>query len=150
MPRWTQVLHRLLFVSLALTALAACRGTPDETRIREAIAESAKAAGAVDASGTLAHLTDDFDGNGGELVPKDFSNMLRLAKFRGETLHVLMGPVEVEPRGDRYVARFTVTLGSGGKLLPSSIGMYKVETAWRKDGKEWKCFSATWERLGDG
>ena len=60
--------------------------------------------------------------------------MLRAAAFRGETIHALTGPLTVEPRGDRYVARFTVTLTSGGKLLPAQIGIYEVETAWRKDG----------------
>ena len=56
----------------------------------------------------------------------------------------MVGPVSVEPRGDRYVASFTVTLTSGGKLLPAQIGVYKVVTAWRKEGREWHCYSATW------
>lgn len=146
MARPTQVLLGILLLVLLVSGLGACRGTPDESRIRQAIAETANAASDADGRGAVAHLSDDFEGNSGELMPKDLANLLRLAKLRGETLHVVMGPVEVEPRGDRYVARFTVTLGSGGKLLPSSIGVYRVETAWRKDGKAWVCFAATWER----
>jgi hypothetical protein len=52
--------------------------------------------------------------------------------------------VDVEKRGERYVADFTVTLTLGGKVFPEQLGVYKVEAAWRKDGREWRCYEATW------
>jgi hypothetical protein len=67
-----------------------------------------------------------------------------LARLRGETLHAVVGPVDVQKRGERYVADFTVTLTSGGKVFPAQLGAYKVEAAWRKDGREWRCYEATW------
>ena len=136
----------LLFFAVLATGLAACRRAPDEVRIRQAIEAARTAATEVDAGALMAVLTDDFDGNGGAMSAKDLGNLLRLARFRGETVHAVLGPIEVEPRGDRYVARFTVTLGSGGKLFPAELGMFKVETGWRREGREWRCFTASWQQ----
>ena len=126
-------------------ALAACHRTPDESRVRQGIEKAEQAAEHADASALDDVLSEDFSGNEGEMERRQLVGLLRAASFRGETIHALTGPVEVEPHGDRYVARFTVTLTSGGRMLPSNIGVYRVETAWRKDGREWRCYSATWK-----
>ena len=138
------LMNPLLCAVLAL-GLVACHRTPDESRVRHGVEAAQHAAEQVDASALGDVITDDFTGNNGELERRQLLGMLRAAAFRGETIHALTGPVTVEQRGDRYVARFTVTLTSGGKLLPAQIGMYDVETAWRKDGRQWRCYSATWK-----
>ena len=140
-------LRRLLFV-LCLGAVsvlfAACHRAPAEEAVRRAVAEAAQAAEAVDAGAFRDRLGEDFTGNRGEVDRRQLVDLLRLAKLRGETIHVLMGPVTVEPRGDRFVATFTVTLTSGGRLLPSDIGVYRVESAWRSESGDWVCYAATW------
>lgn len=118
--------------------------TPDEKLIRQSIDAAIQATEQADASALSALLTDDFDGNSGAMTQQDVANPLRLARLRGETLHAVLGPVDVEKRGERYVANFTVTLTSGGKVFPAQLGVYKVEAAWRKDGREWRCYEATW------
>jgi ketosteroid isomerase-like protein len=130
----------------ALVLLGACRHTPDETRIREAIAATAKAAEAGEASGAVAGLTEDFDGNGGALDRRSLANMIRIGALRGARVGVTMGPVAVERRGERMVATFTATLTSTTNLFPDQLGLYRVETGWRKDSGQWKCFTATWSR----
>jgi hypothetical protein len=125
-------------------ALAACHRAPDEVLIRQAIDVADQATEQVDASALLGQLTDDFDGDHGQMRRQDLGNVLRMAKFRGETLHAVLGPVDVQPRGERYVADFTVTLTSGGKVFPSQLGVYQVETAWRLEGRDWRCYEATW------
>lgn len=136
-------LYRFSFIALLISA-AACHRAPDEVLIRQAIDKTVQAAEQVDASAVVEPLTDDFDGNSGTMTRQDIGNLLRAAKFRGETLHAVLGPVDVQPRGERYIASFTVTLTSGGKLFPSQLGVYKVETAWRKEGHDWRCYSAAW------
>lgn len=134
-------------VLLALTgALAACHRTPDEERIRQAIAAGSQAAEQGDASALADMLSDAFDGNSGQTDKRELTGLLRAAKFRGETIHALVGPIDVEQRGERYVARFSVTLTSGGKLLPAQMGVYQVESGWRREGKAWVCFTATWSQ----
>jgi hypothetical protein len=136
-------LYRFALIGL-LMLVAGCHRAPDEVLIRQAIDKATQAAEQVDASAVVEPLTEDFDGNHGDMARQDIGNLLRAAKFRGETLHAVLGPVDVQPRGERYVASFTVTLTSGGKLFPSQLGVYKGETAWRKEGHDWRCYSATW------
>ena len=136
-------LYRFSFLALLLL-LAGCHRAPDEVLIRQAIDQAVQAAEQVDASAVVAPLTDDFGGNSGAMTRQDIGNLLRAARFRGETLHAVLGPVDVQPRGERYVASFTVTLTSGGKLFPSQLGIYQVETAWRREGHDWRCYNATW------
>jgi hypothetical protein len=118
--------------------------TPDEKLIRQSLDAAVQAAEQTDASALSAQLTDDFDGNSGAMSRQDIANLLHLARLRDETLHAVLGPVDVEKRGERYVADFTVTLTSGGKVFPTQLGVYKVEAAWRRDGREWRCYEATW------
>ncbi|EIL96697.1 hypothetical protein RHOFW104T7_05020 [Rhodanobacter thiooxydans] len=134
----------IVLLLLAL-ALPACGRTPDEAQVRAAIASIAQAAEAGSASDVGALLSDDFDGNGGQLDRRGLTSMIRLPALRGEHIGVTMGPVSVEPRGERMVASFTVTLTSGGKLLPDQLGVYQVESAWRKEGGSWRCYTASWE-----
>lgn len=139
-------LFRPLFVLALLALVVACHRPPDEAQVRQAIAATQSAAEAGKAGDTVAALTDDFDGNGGELDKKRLEGMVRLAALRGARVGVTRGPVTVEPRGDRLVARFTVSLTSSTGLLPDEAAVYQVETAWRRDGRQWRCYSATWTR----
>jgi hypothetical protein len=131
---------------LGLLPLAGCRHTPDEEQVRAAITAAASAAGEADAGGLGDVLTDDFDGNEGRLDKRQLTGLLRLQRLRGERVSVLLGPVDIERRGERIVATFTVTLGGGGRLLPDRLGVYRVESGWRDDDGTWRCYTATWKR----
>ncbi len=133
-------------VLLALT-LPGCRRAPDETQVREAIAAMAQAAEAGSAGDVSKPLSEDFDGNAGRLDRRGLTGMIRLLALRGDHVGVTMGPVSTERRGERIVATFTVTLSSGGKLLPDQLGVYRVESAWRHEDGDWHCYTATWERV---
>lgn len=126
--------------------LAGCQRTPGDIAVRDGLVAAEAAAEHTDAPAFLALLASDFTGNRGELDRRDLGNLLRVARFRHETIHAALGPVSMEARGDRYLARFVVTLTSGGRLLPSDLGVYRVATAWRRDGSAWRCYSATWTR----
>ncbi|MDA3914297.1 hypothetical protein [Oleiagrimonas sp.] len=67
--------------------------------------------------------------------------------MRGEKLSVLMGPLDVERRGSRFVVQFTVTLGGGGRLIPEHLGVYHVESAWLLQDGDWRCYSANWKHV---
>lgn len=134
----------IVLVLFAL-ALPACRRTPDEAQVRAAIASIAQAAEAGSASDVGAPLSEDFDGNAGQLDRRGLTGMIRLLALRGEHVGVTMGPVSVELRGERMVASFTVTLTSGGRLLSDQLGVYQVESAWRKEDGAWRCYTASWK-----
>jgi hypothetical protein len=136
----------ICLLALASAWLAACHRTPDEQQVREAIAAAAHAAESADAGAFGDVLAEDFDGNQGEFDARRLVNLLRVAHLRDERITVVLGPIRIEPRGERLVASFTATLGGGGKLLPEHLGVYDVETAWRRDGSRWRCYNATWRR----
>jgi len=133
-------------VLLALT-LPSCRRAPDEAQVREAIAAMVQAAETGSAGGVGKPLSEDFDGNAGRLDRRGLTGMVRLLALRGDHVGVTMGPVSIERRGERLVATFTATLSSGGKLLPDQLGVYRVESAWRNEDGDWRCYTATWERV---
>ena len=142
-PRKTTCL--LIALTLFALALSACRHTPDEEQVRAAIAAIAQAAEAGSAGDVGAPLSEDFDGNAGQLDRSGLTGTVRLLALRGEHIGVTMGPVSIEPRVERMVATFTVTLTSGGRLLPDQLGLYQVESAWRKEDGEWRCYMASWK-----
>jgi hypothetical protein len=146
MIRLIKTIRLLAVVALLVLALPACHRTPDEAQVREAIAAVAQAAEAGSASDVGAPLSEDFDGNAGTLDRRGLTGMVRLLALRGEHIGVTMGPVSIEHRGERMVATFTVTLTSGGRLLPDQLGLYQVESAWRKEDGEWRCYTASWKR----
>lgn len=139
-------LFKPLFVLVLLALAAACHRPPDEAQVRQAITATQAAAEAGKAGDTVAALTDDFDGNGGELDRRRLEGVVRLATLRGARVGVTMGPVSVDKRGERLVATFTVTLTSTTGLIPDEGAIYHVETAWRREGSRWLCYSATWSR----
>ncbi|MEO6925368.1 MAG: hypothetical protein ABI129_01765 [Rhodanobacter sp.] len=141
---------RLLIALIALVAtVSACRHPPDEEQVRQAIASVSKAAESGNASGVVAPLSEDFDGNSGELDRRSLGSMVRLVALRDEHIGVTTGPIAIEHRGARIVATFTVALTSGsGGLLPAQLGVYQVESAWRQENGHWHCYSATWKHAG--
>lgn len=138
----------ILFGLLALLALGltGCRKTPDEAQIRQHIEEAFSAASAADASALGAVLTEDFAGNNGTMNKEALLNMLRMERLSRQVVRVFSGPVAIEEQGGRYLANFTVTLTSGGSVMPQHMGTYKVQTAWRQDGGTWRCYWAAWDR----
>ena len=134
-----------LWIAL-VTALAGCHRAPAEQGVREAIVAAADAAEHTDPGAFADHLAADFTGNAGDQDRRQLTAMLHMARLRQLAVHAVVGPVAVEAHGERYVARFTLTLTSGGGMLPSDIGVYKVESAWRREGRDWLCYSATWRR----
>lgn len=146
MIRTARVAGLLTALIVLIAGVSACRHTPDEEQVRQAIAAVSRAAEAGSANGVIAPLSEDFDGNSGELDRRSLGNMIRLVALRGEHVGVTTGPVSLEHRGSRIVATFTVALTSGsGALLPGRLGVYRVESAWREEDGRWRCYSASWK-----
>ncbi|WP_426689865.1 hypothetical protein [Rhodanobacter ginsengiterrae] len=139
---------RLLACAVIVLTLSACRQSSDEAQVRAAIDAAAQAAQAGSASDLGVPISEDFDGNAGELDRRSLTAMVRLLSLRGEHVGVTMGPVSIEHRGERMVANFTVTLTRGsGRLLPDQLGVYQVESAWRDEDGRWRCYTAKWEHV---
>jgi hypothetical protein len=134
--------------TLLLVALAGCHHTPDETQVREAITSMTHGAESGSTSDVIKPLAEDFDGNAGDLDRKTLANMMRLIALRGDHIGVTSGPITIEHHGDRMVAKLTVTLTSGGRVIPDNLGVYQIESGWRKEDGQWRCYTAHWTQPG--
>lgn len=137
---------RTVQVLYVMLVLCACSQTPDEQRVRSAIDAAVLAVESTDAGEFDDYLSEDFVGDNGRVEASDLVGLLRLQRLRGEHVGVLLGPITVEPRGDRLQANFSVTLTGGGRLLPNRAGVYQVESSWRLEDGDWKCYAASWKR----
>lgn len=144
--RRSRILLVATTILFGVLTLSACHRPADEALVRQAIESTAQAAEEGSARGVAAALTEDFDGNAGAMDRRVLAGVVGLFALRGERVKVNLGPIDVERRGERLVATFTVALRAGGRLLPDNLGVYKVESAWRQDGGEWRCYSATWTK----
>jgi hypothetical protein len=142
---WRMVLRRVL-ICIAVLAAVGCSRTPDDQRIRANIADMQQSAEARDPRRFLAHVTSDFNGNQGSVDRDGLANLLRAVVFRNEKVGVTLGPIDVDIQGNRATASLiaTVTGGQGG-LIPEHGSIYSIKSGWRRGGKDWICFAATWD-----
>jgi ketosteroid isomerase-like protein len=137
---------RTVVLWTAIALLAACTRTPDDQRIRANIEDMRQAVEARDPRRFLAHVTSDFSGNEGSVDRDGLANLLRAIVFRDEKVSVVLGPIDVDIQGNRATASLIATLTGGqGGLIPEHGAIYSIKSGWRRDGKDWICFAATWD-----
>ncbi len=141
------MIMRTVLVCAALLMLAACSRTSDDQRIRDDIQEMQHAAEGRDPRAFMAHVASDFSGNQGTVDREGLHNLLRAIVLRNEQVGVTLGPIDVEIDGNRATASLIATLTGGqGGLLPEHGAIYSIKSGWRRDGKDWICFAATWDQ----
>ena len=94
----------------------------------------------------MEHVASDFSGNQGSVDREGLHNLMRAIVLRNEKVGVTLGPIDVDVQGNRATASLMATLTGGrGGLLPEHGAIYSIKSGWRRDGKDWICFAATWE-----
>jgi len=141
---------RLMLMALILLlvpGLTGCSRTTDEQRIREAMAAMEQAMENHDPRAFMAHVSDDFIGNDAGFDRAALANLLRIEVLRNDSIGATLGPIDIEMQGDRAKAQVlaTFTGGSGG-MLPERGAVYAVTSSWKRQGSEWRCYSATWKQ----
>lgn len=99
----------------------------------------------------MQHLSASFSGgrSGQEAFDREGAQkMLALYFLRYRNIEVLVSQVDVEI--DLYQpalaqATASVALAGGERLIPSSAGLYRVETQWQDFDGEWKLVQLRWE-----
>ena len=141
------MIMRTVLVCAAVLWLIGCSRTPDDRRIREHIQAMQQAAEARNPRQFLDHVASDFSGNQGSVDREGLGNLLRAIVLRNEKVGVTLGPIDVDIQGDRATASLIATLTGGqGGLLPEHGAVYSIKSGWRRDGKRWICFAATWDQ----
>jgi ketosteroid isomerase-like protein len=136
--------RRIVASLLALGILAGCgRGDPE----RELRATIDAMAGAVEKRAPAAFLdalADDFSRESGAFGKQDAKRALAGAILRNEKIGVSAVVTEVRIDGDRATARVRVVATGGAGLLPERGQTWDFESAWRREGGQWKVFNAEW------
>ena len=134
----------------AMAALASCGGggTP-EARIVETMDRMEEAAEAAERGAFMAHVHDDFRGQGGALTREDFRGWLLLQLNRHQRMRAQRFPAEVRLlNAEEAVAEFNVLVTGGRGLLPEEGRLLAVSTVWRRDGDDWLLLEADWTPVG--
>lgn len=130
-----------------LAALAGCSRTPDDQRIRANIESMQSAVESRSPRDFLRFVTADFTGNDDGVDREGLGNLLRVEVLRNDQVGVTLGPIEVDLQGDRATVHVVATLTGGkGGLIPERGAIYSITSGWRRDGKEWLCYTASWEQ----
>jgi hypothetical protein len=133
--------------ALALFVLASCARKPEEQRLREAIGSMQVAVESGQPRDFMAYLSTDFTGQDGSIDHDGLANILRAEVLRNDKIGVTLGPIGIEIQGDRATAHLIATLtGGSGGLLPERGEVYTIVSGWKKDGRSWRCYNATWSQ----
>ncbi|MEP6485468.1 MAG: nuclear transport factor 2 family protein [Rudaea sp.] len=138
---------RIAFAVFTAIVLASCARTPDDQRIREHIRSMQEAVEQRDPRAFLAYVTPDFSGNDNTVDRNGLGNVLRVEVLRNDNVTVVLGPFDVQMQGDRATVDLVATITGGqGGLIPERGAIYSIASGWRRDGKDWRCYAATWEQ----
>ena len=131
-----------------IAVLSACARTPDEQRIRAAVTSMQHAAEQRQPRAFMAHVSEDFIGNDDPGFDRAaLLNLLRVEVLRNDEVNVLLGPIEVDLQGDRATVHVTATITGGkGSLLPERGAVYDITSGWRREGRDWICYSGRWKQ----
>jgi ketosteroid isomerase-like protein len=133
-----------LFVAILL---GACSHTPDEQRIRNAIAAMQQAVEAHQPRDFMNYVSADFTGEDGTVDRQGLANILRAEVLRNDVVGVTLGRIDIQMQGSRATVHVTATLtGGSGGLLPEHGAIYAITSGWKRDGNDWRCYNASWEQ----
>jgi hypothetical protein len=132
----------------ALLLTGGCTRTPDDKRIRDAIAQMQKAVEGGSPRDFMQYVSADFTGNDGTVDHDGLANVVRVQVLRSAHQGVLLGPIDVKMDGDRATANFTATLTgrSDDAIVPERASIFAIASSWRKQGADWRCYNAKWEQ----
>lgn len=132
-----------------LVLATACSRTPPEEALRETVAAMQAHIASRDASALHGLIDEEFSGPEG-MDRRGARQLATGMMLRYRSVGVTTGPLEITLQGDdRATVRTRVLLtGGSGAVLPDSARAYRVESAWRRRGDDWRLLSLRWEPTG--
>jgi len=133
-----------LLLALGAALAAACGRSDPERELRATSDSMAQAIEKREPAAFLDAMADDFSRESGAFGKQDAKRTLVAAILRNEQINVSAAVTEVRIDGDRAFARVRVVATGGAGLLPERGETWDFESAWRRDGGQWKVFNAEW------
>ena len=133
-----------VFGALVVLVVAACSGETPESAIKREIGAMQTAIEKREPAGFLKYVTEDFQGQSGQIDRNALRGVLAAQVMGHDRIAVTLGVPEVKVIGDRATVKVSA-LVVGGQWLPEHGQTLEIESGWVKDGKDWKCYSASWK-----
>lgn len=133
-----------LLLALGAVFAAGCGRSDPERELRATIDAMAQAIEKREPAAFLDAMADDFSRESGAFGKQDAKRTLVAAILRNEKIHVSAAVTDVRIDGDRAFARVRVVATGGAGLLPERGQTWDFESAWRREGGQWKVFNAEW------
>jgi len=131
-------------LALAFAFVAGCGRSDPEREIRATIARMAESVERRDPAVFLDAVAEDFSRESGAFGKQDAKRTLLAAYLRNEKINVSAMVTEVRVEGDRALAKVRVIATGGAGLLPERGQTWDFDSAWRREGGQWKVFNAEW------
>jgi ketosteroid isomerase-like protein len=135
--------HALYATAIALL-LAACAGEGPEAELRATLAAMEAAVEAKQPGDFVEHVTDDFTSGDG-LDRRSLRGVLASQLLGAQTVEVVLGSPEITLHGERATVVVDATV-LGGRYLPDRAERLRITSGWRREGGEWRCYTAEWKR----
>lgn len=127
-----------------LLGLAACAPAAPEQQLRTRFGQMQAAVEAGRTGEFMEGVSPEFTGEAA-MDRAALHNLLRARTLTNSRLGVTTGPLDVDVQGDNATVAFDVVLTAGsGRLLPDQARAYRVTTAWRTEGGQWRVYHARW------
>ena len=129
----------------AWLALAGCGGgdAPEDVLKRDIGAMEA-AVEAHKPNDFLKHVTEDFAGNDGQVDKRALHGVLVSQLFGEQRVAVTLGPLDVTMHDPEHATVKVSALVVGGRWLPERGQTLEIESGWKREDGEWRCYVATW------
>lgn len=143
-----------VFMLLFFLTLSACaKGVSEEDRLKQIINEAAEAAQEKDIDEVRKHISKLY----GDQEGNDYDSIRRLLLYhfiRAETVSIFVRSVDADIKGDTALVKANVVLVRGKEvksikdIIPESAAGYRFELIFKKDNKDWRVVSGTWQNVG--
>ncbi len=146
---------RVAFIAFfCFLILSACsKGISEEDKLKNIVNEVAEAAQKKDIDGVRKHISKSYRDQEGN----DYDGVRRVLLYhfiRAETVSVFVRSVDVEIKEDTAIVTANVILVRGkdiksiSDIIPESAAGYRFEMVFKKEGRDWKVVSGTWQNVG--
>lgn len=145
-------MKRFGLLAVASLAVACGQGMSVEQLIIAEIREMESQLEAGERLNFLAHIAEDFRGQGGAMDREQLRAYVVLQFRRYQNLGAQLFPITVEEISEREArADFRALITGGASWIPEDGRLYRFITHWRLEGDEWLLVAADWEPipLGD-
>lgn len=143
------MIRRALVLALLLAAIAGLPGCGAELTVEQQVIATIRDMEASIEAGErrafMAHLSEDFNGQGGSLNRDQVRALLITQLNRYQRLQGQLFPIEVIETGeDAASAHFRALVTGGPNWIPESGQVFEFETHWRRVDGEWLVHAANW------